>query len=122
MNQMHPAVVILKEKISGKNFQYEDVALHAGMSVHRLKNIMTGRSKMYMEERDALCHVLGITPHEVVILRKDPTFKKMETDLDYLPPKIRKTILKLCKDLREYHEIFRDGESDGALQKGRDKR
>lgn len=102
--QLHPAVLILREEISKQKVTYHTISMKAGIAVNRFKNIMSGRTDMTLNERDGICEALGLTPEEVIHLRRDPRFDRGRSELNHLPLKIRGTIFRLCRELQEYYK------------------
>lgn len=99
MNKLHPGVQILKDEISVSKHHYDDIASSTGISVNRLKNLMSGRREMTMKERDILCDCLDISPIDVVMRREDLQERKEFLDLRELPETMKTSLIILHNEV-----------------------
>lgn len=82
----HPASEVLKEKFRSLHLNYSDVARLSGLPLSRIKNIMSGRAHLRVEDRDAICLALGIYPGDIVLERADLMSTSHYIDVKALSP------------------------------------
>lgn len=68
---MHITVKIIKQTMKNMALSYAEVAHGAGISSSRFKNLMSGRTRMTVDERDHICLAIGISPLDVMLMRPD---------------------------------------------------
>lgn len=84
----HPASEVLKKKFRDLHLNYSDVARLSGVSLSRIKNIMSGRAHFRIEDRDAICLALGIPPSDIVLGRPDLSATNHYIDVKPLSPEV----------------------------------
>lgn len=101
---IHPAVLVIKQRMLHLGMNQEQVATHTDIGIHRFRNLMAGRTELTLRERDRICVALDITPENIFATRKDEKFKRKYKDLDRLPTKLRNSVLRLCHEIDEYYK------------------
>lgn len=94
---MHPAVTIIKDEIKSLGIAYSEISARTGIPENRIKNLMTGRTAMSLEVRDALCTAIGLSPVNVVLRRHDITANEEFLDLRWMPEDLRTSLSVFCK-------------------------
>lgn len=97
---MHPAVTIIKDEIKSLGIAYDEISARTGIPENRIKNLMTGRTVMSLEVRDALCSAIGLSPVNVVLRRDDIAANEEFLDLRWMPEDVRISLLVFCKLLK----------------------
>ncbi|WP_338383992.1 hypothetical protein [Yersinia pseudotuberculosis] len=97
--KIHPAVSILKRQIATENIPYDVVAERTSINANRFKNIISGRIRMTMEERDDVCEAIGLSPIDLVLRRTDLKDREHIIDIRELPTGTQNAIRILCSKL-----------------------
>lgn len=94
---MHISVQIIADTLKKRGLNYADVAKRAGISLNRFKNLMSGRTRTSMEERDSICFAIGISPLDVMLMRPDIISDGI-LDLRGFPPEFRNLLAALAEE------------------------
>jgi DNA-binding Xre family transcriptional regulator len=89
---MHPTIDVIKNEIHHRGLKYDDVAKKVAIPLVRIKNMMSGRTRLTIEEADAICNALGMTPCDVVFQRRDFEESHRFVDIRRLSPELREAI------------------------------
>lgn len=100
-HKSHPAIDTLKEEIHLHGFTYSEVVKLSGISPARFKNLMSGRTKLNVEDRDAICRAIGIEPGEVIIQRPDFQESMNYVSVKHLPTELRQSIRHIISTLED---------------------
>ena len=98
-HKLHPAIDTLKEEIHLHGFTYSEIVKLSGISPARFKNLMSGRTKLNVEDRDAICKVIGIEPGDVIIQRADFQESMNYVSVKHLSPELRQSIRQIINML-----------------------
>jgi len=82
---MHPAIAIIKDEIHRIQISYGEIANKSGIPLNRLRNMLTGRTPVSLEERDLICSAIGVSPVNIVIRRGDLAESSDYLDLSWMP-------------------------------------
>lgn len=99
MHHLHPSVAIIKNEMKRGMHTYAIVAEATKISEQRLKNMMTGRTEMTLEDRDAICAYLHLSPVNIVVRRRDLKNNKDYLDITVLPEGLRSSLFTLYREL-----------------------
>ncbi|WP_410009778.1 helix-turn-helix domain-containing protein [Pantoea agglomerans] len=79
---------------------YEEIAHSTGISINRLRHMMTGRTPVTLDARDSICSAIGVSPVNIVIRREDLTENGDYLDLNWMPDNMRKPFNAFCRELK----------------------
>ncbi|SMG61901.1 Helix-turn-helix domain-containing protein [Cedecea sp. NFIX57] len=102
----HPAIEALREEIHHQGLTYEDIARQAPMSLNHLKNLMSGRTRLRVEDRDAICRAMGVDPQDIFLQRKDYMENLHFIDIRHLPPDLQDAIRMIIGDLTLHTKLL----------------
>ncbi|AZI53413.1 XRE family transcriptional regulator (plasmid) [Pantoea agglomerans] len=97
---MHPAVSIIKDEIHRAQISYAEIAHRTGISINRLRNMMTGRTPVTLDARDSICSAIGVSPVNIVIRREDLTENGDYLDLSWMPDNMKKPFSSFYRELK----------------------
>lgn len=98
---IHPGVQVIKNEIGYLKISYPELSKATHIPVNRLKNILSGRVALTLDERDALCEALNISPLDVLLRREDLRKKNELLDLRELPHSARNGLLIIYNEIKQ---------------------
>lgn len=99
---LHPIVAILKRELKFKRCKYAQLSEITSIPEQRIKNLMTGRVDMTLNECDIFCDYLNISPVNLMSMRKDLNNSMDYLDITKFNIKLRTAIFSL------YSEVLRN--------------
>lgn len=96
---IHPSVYVLRKEILENHHPYAAISQDTGITLDRLKNILTGRADMSLWEGDMISAWLGLSPFETLLRRHDLRGTHDVLDLTRLTPARRQLLLALYFEL-----------------------
>lgn len=98
-SEIHPTVSLIKREFFRGHHRYKDISDATGISLQRLKNIMSGRQEITLAECDRLCDFLSISPLMLSIRRDDLFEGNASLDLTVLSESKRRVLILLYIEL-----------------------
>lgn len=102
---LHPVVAILKKEVKLKRCKYAQLAEITSIPEQRIKNLMTGRVDMTLNECDIFCNYLNISPINLVSMRKDLNNNMEYLDITGFNSKLRIAIYSLYSEVLKNNEL-----------------
>lgn len=104
--KLHPAIEALKEEIHLQKLTYDDVARISELPLTRLKNLMSGRARLSVEDRDRICKAIGISPGDMIVQRADLHEGMNYISVKHLSPELRQAVRLIVDTLTRQQLLF----------------
>ncbi|WP_277972900.1 helix-turn-helix domain-containing protein [Pantoea agglomerans] len=99
---IHPAVQIIRDEITRHELTYDEVARLAGIRPDRLRNVLSGRVTLTVEDRDIICRAQGISPEEIVLQCQDLEDHSGFHDIRPLPDPVQAALRTITDALMDH--------------------
>lgn len=98
---MHPTIDVIKNELHHRKLKYEDIANKTAIPLARIRNLMSGRARLTIQEADVIGYALEMTPCEVVLQRRDFEESHRFLDIRGLPPELQSAIKLMIETLTQ---------------------
>ena len=68
MHQLHPTVLAIKSELKKRGISYDKLGDLTQIEVSKIKKIMSGVQGMTLDDRDIICHAIGMSVFDITMM------------------------------------------------------